>query len=474
MVESEIHENIKSSTFIAIAATFLEISKTINNAIWKIFNHTSPTTKVNLTKCEICNDLEVFGDISTKDLKKMLNVLQLTSLEGQMTYDLMQKFTSSAADVYSNEMRKIATTNYVTNVTTIYVADQHEIISFGSMFKCENFSWHNSSHNQHNHHHSIDAFIPSRVNPHQTMENEPMDLEQDYADMYWELKSEIWVAIGLTMSTLGIILCMAILTFIIVRICMDDVMEGNPIGSVILLIALIAQFASFFPFTIEYASADLNENGDVMNSMCIIKIFLVSVSYCLTFSLILSRAIMLASIGSEGGFLSHVNGYIQSIICIFSFFVQLGLSTQLLILLHANSQHITCINIYNGNWFWAVIGYDALLLILLVLLSPFIFKSQRNYQEGILIVITSVLCLICWIVWIGLSMIDNKYREIMISLGVQTTAWLILACLMVPRCFLIVKSIARSDFTQALPSLTSLAFAQANQFISEPVSFFCS
>lgn len=43
---------------------------------------------------------------------------------------------------------------------------------------------------------------------------------------------------------------------------------------------------------------------------------------------------------------------------------------------------------------------------------------------------------------------------------------------MVPRCFLIVKSIARSDFAQALPSLTSLAFAQANQYISEPVRVF--
>ena len=250
---------------------------------------------------------------------------------------------------------------------------------------------------------------------------------------------------------------------------MDDVLEGNPIGSVVMLIALIAQFVSFFPFTIEYESTDLVENDSVMNSMCIIKLFLVSVSYCLSFSLLLSRAIMLASIGSEGGFLSHVNGYIQSIICFFSFIVQLGLSIQLLIVMQANSKNVTCINIYNGNWFWAVIAYDGFILIMLLSLSPFIFKSQRNYHEGVLMVITTILCIICWLIWIPLSMIDNNFREIMVSLGVQCTAWIILASLMVARCFLIVKSIARSDFTQALPSLTSLAFAQANHFISEPV-----
>ncbi|KAG5680396.1 hypothetical protein PVAND_009905 [Polypedilum vanderplanki] len=469
-LESEVISNITSSTLIAIAATFLEISKVVNNALSKTFNQTSHSTKVNLTKCEICNDLEVFGEISLRDIKKILNMLHIENFENQMNYRLMQKFTTNG----SIELHKVATTNYITNVTTVYIIGQHEMTSFGSLYKCEKVTENSSQEKQHvDDEFHIDAFNPLEVYPQKPLD-EAIDLDKDFNDMYWELRSEIWVAIGLTMASLGILLCISILTFIIIRICMDDVLEGNPIGSVVMLISLIAQFASFFPFTIEYASVDINENSDVMNSMCIIKIFLVSVSYCLTFSLLLSRAIMLASIGSEGGFLSHVNGYIQSIICVFSFFVQLGLSTQLLIVMHANSQHITCMSIYHGNWFWGVICYDALLLIMLVLLSPFIYKSQRNYQEGTLIVVTSILCLICWVIWISVSMISDDFREIAVSLGVQITAWLILSSLMVPRCFLIVKSIARSDFAQALPSLTSLAFAQANQFgISEPSIYEC-
>lgn len=393
-----------------------------------------------------------------------------------MTFNVFEKFTSNGNETsQSSELKKIATTNFVTNVTTVYMSQQKDSISLGSLAQCDKpLVLQHSSQNSTQTHHHVDAFeLEERFPPE--VNNFELDMDGDMTEVYnWQVRSELWVAIGLTISTLGILLCMAILTFVIIRICMEDVLEGNPMGSVVMLLALIAQFASFFPFTIEYAGfrQDLHNTNtaiEVFNSMCIIKIFVVSVCYCLTFSLLLSRAIMLASIGSEGGFLSHVNGYIQSIICVFSFLVQLGLSTQLLILMHANQRHVTCENVYFGNWFWGIIGYDAMLLIMLVLLTPFIFRSQRNYQEGILIVITSVLCLLCWSIWIPLSMIDNNFREMMVPLGVQATAWIILAALMVPRCFLIVRSIARSDFTQALPSLTSLAFAQASQFISEPV-----
>ncbi|XP_070500299.1 protein bride of sevenless [Chironomus tepperi] len=458
------------STFISIGSAFLEILKTINKAIGK-FNNTSTTNvKSSLKKCEICIDLEVIGDISYQNPKSVLTTLEMNILEAQMNYILYQKSSSTAT-----ELNELVISNYITNLTTVFIQDRKERIKLGSLLKCDNISKAlnssllNESELERNH---IDSFNPKEVF-HPELLDTNVKINGEMQELFWELKSEIWVAIGLTMSTLGILLSMAILTFILVRICMDDVLEGNPIGSVVMLIALIAQFTSFFPFTIEYKSADLFENDNVMNSMCIIKLFLVSVSYCLTFSLLLSRAIMLASIGSEGGFLSHVNGYIQSIICFFCFIVQLGLSIQLLIVMHANSKHLTCFSIYNGNWFWAVVGYDGFILIVLLSLSPFMFKSQRNYHEGILMVITTILCIICWIIWIPLSMIDNNFREIMISLGVQSTAWVILAALMVPRCYLIVKSIARSDFTQALPSLTSLAFAQANQFISEPSIYEC-
>jgi bride of sevenless protein len=460
------------SELIAIGSTFLEICKSINNAIWKNCNHTSPSNRVDLDDCELYDDLHVPETIPTTEVRHMLKLLQLESLESQLTYSIFEKFTSASNETnHSSGLRKVVTSSFVSNVTTVLMTDRQATVALGSIFPCQKPFADTTKSSVH---HPVDSFeLDDRFPPE--VNGLDLDMDGEETEPYsWQVKSELWVAVGLTISTLGILLCMAILAFIVVRICMEDVLEGNPIGSIVMLLALIAQFASFFPFTIEYTGfrhdlPSAKDATEVFNSMCIIKIFVVSVCYCLTFSLLLSRAIMLASIGSEGGFLSHVNGYIQSIICVFSFLVQLGLSTQLMIMMHAHQRHVTCESVYFGNWFWGIIGYDAVLLVMLVVLTPFIFRSQRNYKEGILIVVTSILCLLCWCIWIPLSMINDSFREMMIPLGVQATAWIILASLMVPRCFLIVRSIARTDFTQALPSLTSLAFAQANQFISEPV-----
>lgn len=455
----------------------MEVCKSINNAIWKSCSKTINTAKLNLTECQIFKDLHV-SEIPTNDVKQMLKLFQLTHLENNMNYNMYQKIESMGNKTsHSNELKKLLSLNYSNNITTIYESRYSEMIVFGSFFDCnqlKNVSSQTPTKNHKQpHYHGDNSFNMDETFPPQIDE---IEMNEEFVQMYWRIRSELWVFCGLMISTLGILVCIAILTFIIVRLYMEDVLEGNPIGSVVILLALIGHFASFFPFTIEFVGYgdsrySASPSNEVWNSMCIIKIFVVSVTYCLIFSLLLSRAIMLASIGSEGGFLSHVNGYIQSIICFFSFLVQLGLSTQLLIIMHANQKHLTCEIIYYGNWFWGIIGYPFALLCILVMLAPCIVKSQRNYREGILIVTCSILCLIWWLTWIPLSMINNNFREMMVPLGVQVTGWIILSSVMIPRSILIVKSIARTDFTQALPSLTSLAFAQANQFISDPVRF---
>jgi len=61
-------------------------------------------------------------------------------------------------------------------------------------------------------------------------------------------------------------------------------------------------------------------------------------------------------------------------------------------------------------------------------------------------------------------------RQQFIPLGLQASGWAVLVGILIPRTFLIVRGIERSDIAQALPSLTSLAFAQNNQYSSEQVS----
>ncbi len=183
---------------------------------------------------------------------------------------------------------------------------------------------------------------------------------------------------------------------------------------------------------------------------------------------------MLASISSEGGFLSHVNGYVQSVICMFSALVQLGLSTQLIVLMHVANESISCGNIYYSNWLWALLAYDGCLLIFLVILLPCIFRSQRNYKEGVLLTLGVVLTVAVWSSWIPFSSLFGDYwRDAGVALGLQGTGWAILGGILIPRCFLIVRGIARTDLAQALPSLTSLAFAQNTQYMSEQSIYEC-
>lgn len=244
--------------------------------------------------------------------------------------------------------------------------------------------------------------------------------------------------------------------------------------------SLVVLFVSFVPFSIEYTSDKrVLENYyvkslDHSNTICSIRIFLLTLSYSLIFSLLLCRAVMLASIGSEGGFLSHVNGYVQSVICMFSALVQIGLSTQLLVLMHVAQESISCDNIYYGNWLWALLAYDSCLLAILVILLPFIFRSQRNYREGLLLTIGTIFCVAVWSAWIPLSTLFGDYwRDAAVPLGLQGTGWAVLGGILIPRCFLIVRGIARTDLAQALPSLTSLAFAQNTQYMSEQSIYEC-
>lgn len=303
--------------------------------------------------------------------------------------------------------------------------------------------------------------------------------------MHWGLKGEIWVAAGLTSSTLGIIVTLAILVFIIVRISVGDVFEGNPIGSILLLLSLVLLFASFMPFAIEYTSNHRNsqitfQDTQILNTFCAVKVFLVTLCYSITFSIVLCRSIMLASIGSEGGFLSHVNGYIQTIICVFSTSVQLGLSTQLLIVMILSTENfgepMKCDYILHGSWMWGLLAYDWILLLFWVGLIPFIYKSQRNYREGILLVIGAVLSFIIWVTWTVLCQLGYEWREASIPLGAQSIGWALVIGILIPRTFFIVRGIERSDMAQALPSLTSLSFGQTNtQYTaSEQVCIFYS
>ncbi|TMW52308.1 hypothetical protein DOY81_002641 [Sarcophaga bullata] len=399
---------------------------------------------------------------------ELLDLLRMRHLATLMNFQMFQKFVDETRpgappgplefEEKITNLREIASQNFITNITTYYHynRDNHTSLElktkFGHVFNCQYTAGGDNS-------------------------RYPFLFDGESV-MFWRIKPDTWVATGMTAAILGILCTLAILVFIVVRISLGDVFEGNPVTSILLLMSLLLMFTSFIPFSLEYVGEHRNshvtfEDAATLNTLCAVRIFVLTLVYCFVFSLLLCRAVMLASIGSEGGFLSHVNGYIQAVICVFSILVQLVMSIELLVVMHIASDKVSCENMYYGHWLFGLLSYDMILLLSIIALVPFIYRSQRNYREGILIVIGAVLMFIIWIVFIGLSLFGDEMRDAALPLGLQASGWAILVGILIPRTFLIVRGIERSDIAQALPSLTSLAFAQNNQYSSEQSVYEC-
>ncbi|BFF88778.1 protein bride of sevenless [Drosophila madeirensis] len=405
-------------------------------------------------------DWRTSEDRQAHETTEILSLLLMRKLTTAMNFQMYQKKVQTLDKITGEsrtELREIASQNLVSNVTTYYHYNRDNSTTlelktkFGQVFNCQYSAGDNRRY--------------------------PFLFDGESV-MFWRIKVDTWVATGLTAAILGLIATLAILVFIVVRISVGDVFEGNPVTSILLLLSLILVFCSFVPFSIEYVGEQRNshvtlEDAQTLNTLCAVRVFIMSLVYCFVFSLLLCRALMLASIGSEGGFLSHVNGYIQAVICAFSVFVQLGMSVQLLVVMHVASEAVSCENLYYGHWLWGLLSYDFVLLCCVAALIPSIYRSQRNYREGILIVIGAVLILVIWVAWILLSLFGDEWRDAAIPLGLQASGWAVLVGILIPRSFLIVRGIERSDIAQALPSLTSLAFAQNNQYSSEQSVYEC-
>uniref|UniRef100_W8BVD3 Protein bride of sevenless n=1 Tax=Ceratitis capitata TaxID=7213 RepID=W8BVD3_CERCA len=459
-------KSVQPSRVFALARPLLELMRWLKGSLMR-----NCRTEQNIFLFESCSDfLKFIADWQTPEYRlyyepsKILELLHLHRFASHMNFQMFQKLnrhtqgkTSMISAADQVDLLEIASQNMVTNITTFYHYNKANNTSvelkpkFGQVFNCQYSAGDNARY--------------------------PFLFDGESV-MFWRIKPDAWVATGMTAAILGLIITLAILVFIVVRISLGDVFEGNPVTSILLLLSLILLFTSFVPFSLEYIGEHPNshvtfEDAATLNTLCAVRVFIMTLVYCLTFSLLLCRSVMLASIGSEGGFLSHVNGYIQAVICILSIFVQLGMSIQLMVIMHVASESISCENMYYGHWLWVLVGYDFILLLGIVCLVPFIYRSQRNYREGILIVIGAVLTFVIWIVWIAMSFFGDEMRDAAIALGLQATGWAILVGVLIPRTFLIVRGIERSDIAQALPSLTSLAFAQNNQYSSEQSVYEC-
>ncbi|XP_017786518.1 PREDICTED: protein bride of sevenless isoform X2 [Nicrophorus vespilloides] len=273
------------------------------------------------------------------------------------------------------------------------------------------------------------------------------------------LRPEPWVYAFIALSALGVLFCLSIFCFITVKLCQKQVLEGNPFLTMFLLACTSFMFCGVIPFAIE---------GDKFSrySIYLGRALCVTLPYSMTFSLLLARTILLATVSKEVGFMSHVAGSVQSFLTLFIFAVQCALSLQL---------RIDCEDVFRGNLLLYLLSYNVILLILLIFTTPLVLKSQRNYKEGKYITIAIMLIAVCWSFWLpGYAVFDDHWKDPMLCLGLVTTAGILLGVIFIPRTYLMTVSAARERFTSALPSLATATSAMdiyraSTQSLFQPV-----
>lgn len=274
-----------------------------------------------------------------------------------------------------------------------------------------------------------------------------------------EWRSESWVAAIVSVSAVGVICCLAIATFILVRLCKRDILEGNPSFSFLLLLSIIFTYGSILPFAFRV----VDDHHFLRGLFCAARLFGTSLSYALLFSIMLARSLMLASCDQDGGFMSHINGYHQTVLCFFIAAVQIGLSFQFWAVNWRFLPEDMCSPMTDGYLFILSLCYDMFLLILLVCTAPFIIRSKRNYHEGGYFASASFLCLLVWIGWLaGYIFLPSEFNDIFVVSGLCGTATILLVTVFIPRTYLMMTGIVRDHLASALPSL---AYQSSNSVV---------
>nr|XP_031825754.1 protein bride of sevenless isoform X2 [Nomia melanderi] len=265
------------------------------------------------------------------------------------------------------------------------------------------------------------------------------------------LKPGNWIAIFLTVVVCGAFACGVIAVFIIYRFIVEDVLDGNPTLTIVLILANIFTLLTVVPFCMN----DSYVGPEPLNSR---KILVTTLAFGIDFSVMLSRAFFL--VFSKGGvFTAHINGYLQGLMVFFMFGVQVAMSVMYFVLGSDDSAVIVRSLVFIG-----LLGYDIFLLITLFVVCFFIARLPRNYREGKCFFGTSIGLLITWAIWLTcFILVEPECRDTVVSSGIIATAYLIIIGVLIPRTYYMVTHIARGkEFGQRFGSTDFAADPRIN------------
>lgn len=258
------------------------------------------------------------------------------------------------------------------------------------------------------------------------------------------IRSESWVFAFLSISLLGTLFCLAILIFLLISIGRRDILDGNPVMTILLLLTIFFMYFSIFPLCLE-------SDQIFKETLCLSRSLSITLSFASAFSLILSRSILIATASKDIGFMSHIAGPVQAFLSLFIFGVQAALSLQPI---------ARCTDFFRGYSFIYLLSYNLMLLLLLLCLCPLIAKCPRNYCEGKYFTITAVIISFLWCFWVPFyAMAEENWKDPLLCFGLVSTASTLVGTIFVPRTYLMTIAQARNKITSTLPSLATATSA---------------
>ena len=196
---------------------------------------------------------------------------------------------------------------------------------------------------------------------------------------------ESWVTALATLAGLGILCSLAILVFLCTQ-C-GEVLEGAQASSFLLLSATLLTFASMLPYCFQPG-----------NIVCILRTLAPAGSLTFLVSILLSRSLLLAT-SDTAGLPGHASGCLQVVLLLLMLGVEisiLGLDSWQLRGKYFESE--TC---HHRSWGWlGMLAWPAILLMVQTFLSPGIWRSRRNYKEGVLFSLSSVAVTLVSAAWV--------------------------------------------------------------------------
>lgn len=245
---------------------------------------------------------------------------------------------------------------------------------------------------------------------------------------------ETWVTALTTVSGLGTMCSVAVFVFLCAQ-C-GHVLEGGQSTTVILLVATILLYLTLLPFCFQ--------PGDLV---CAFRAISPAASYTIVISIVLSRSFLLATADSDG-LPGHASGCLQLVLFVLMVCVEGGI-----LLEGALTRADPYIDIKKlgrvgisvcteRGWSWlSNLIWPGTLLCIQTSLSPFIWKSRRNYKEGVLFSLASLGCCLVTGAWVAVYLLcselyGNHWEDIAVCAGLVSTATLILLVVFIPKVYL--------------------------------------